>query len=192
MDVCVVDLNKSFGDKIVLSNTNMAFADGKRTVIMGESGCGKTTLLRILMGIEECDSGEITGVPEFISVVFQENRLFEEFSAVSNISFAAEKGVTGDVILNHLDEVGLRESAYQSTGKMSGGMQRRVAIVRAMLAKKELLLLDEPLKGLDDLNRERTAEYIKQHSEGITSIIVTHDADDVRLMDAALIRMEMQ
>ena len=189
MAVCVIDLKMSFGANIVMNDTNMVFAEGKRTVLMGESGCGKTTLLRILMGVETPDSGEIRGVPEYVSAVFQENRLFEEFSAVSNIAFAAEKGIKKEAIIEHLEEVGLRESAYQRVSEMSGGMKRRVAIVRAVLAKKGLLLLDEPLKGLDDLNRERVAAYIRRHSEGITSIIVTHDADDVRLMDADLIRM---
>ena len=189
MDLRIANLNKSFESKTVLNDINIVFSDGKRTVIMGDSGCGKTTLLRIIMGFELCDSGEVAGVPERISAVFQEDRLLEGFSAVSNVAFAADKGITGDVILKHLAEVGLRESAYQSVSEMSGGMKRRVAIVRALLAKKELLLLDEPLKGLDDQNRERAAEYIKRHSEGVTTIIVTHDADDVTLLDAVLIRM---
>jgi len=190
-DVRVAGLWKAFGSNTVLNDINMQFADGTRTVIMGESGCGKTTLLRIIMGVEKLDSGEVSGVPRSISAVFQENRLFEEFGSVSNIAFAAEKGTSREVIMRHLAEVGLSESAYQSVGKMSGGMKRRVAIVRALLAKRELLLLDEPLKGLDEQNREKVAEYIKRHSEGVTTIIVTHDADDVALMDAALVRMEL-
>ncbi|MDR1245997.1 MAG: ATP-binding cassette domain-containing protein [Clostridiales Family XIII bacterium] len=189
MDIRVVNLNKAFGSHIVLENMNLLFAGGKRTVIMGESGCGKTTLLRILMGLEPQSSGEIKGTPEYISAVFQEDRLLEEFSAVSNIAFAADKGVTKELILRHLDELGLRENARQSAGELSGGMKRRVVIARAMLAKKELLLLDEPFKGLDDRNRDSTAAYIKRHSEGVTTIIVTHDIYEVALMEATLIRM---
>jgi NitT/TauT family transport system ATP-binding protein len=185
-DIRVVNLNKAFGPHIVFKNTTMRFSAGKRTVIMGESGCGKTTLLRILMGLEPLDSGEIAGIPKYISAVFQEDRFLEEFSAVSNIAFAADKGVTKELILRHLAELGLRESALQSVCELSGGMRRRVAIARAMLAKKELLLLDEPFKGLDDRNRDRTAEYIKRHSDGVTAIIVTHDINEVALMDADL------
>ena len=189
MDIRVVNLNKSFGDHAVLEDVNMEFAAGKCTVIMGESGCGKTTLLRVLMGFEPYDSGEIIGVPERISAVFQEDRLLEDFSALSNIVFAAEKSIKKETIRSHLADVGLPEIADQRVGELSGGMKRRVAIVRAMLAKKGLLLLDEPLKGLDEQNRERTAGYIRRYSEGITTIIVTHDFDDVALMDAKLIRM---
>ena len=188
-DVRVTNLNKAFGDHIVLRDVSMAFPGGRRTVVMGDSGCGKTTLLRILMGLETRDSGEVAGVPGRVSTVFQEDRLLEEFSAVSNIAFAADKGVTRDAILGHLAEVGLRESAFQSVSELSGGMRRRVAIVRAMLAKKGLLLMDEPFKGLDEHNRDRTAAYIKRYSEGVTTIIVTHDADAASLLDAQLARM---
>jgi len=189
MNIRVINLHKSFGDNKVLEGLNMAFPCGKRIVIMGDSGCGKTTLLRILMGFERPDTGEVTGIPDRISAVFQEDRLLENFSALSNIAFAADRGLSKDVLLRHLDEVGLLESAYRSVSGFSGGMRRRVAILRAMLARSELLLLDEPLKGLDEQNRERTAAYIKAHSEGLTTIIVTHDPDEVALMDAELIKM---
>ena len=192
MDIVVKNLNKAYGAKVVLSDTSMTFPEGKRTVVMGDSGCGKTTLLRILMGLENPDSGQILGIPKHISAVFQEDRLFDEFNAAANITFVAPKGTTNEIILQHLEEVGLQDSLFQSINKMSGGMKRRVVIVRAMLAKKELLLLDEPLKGLDEQNRDRTAAYIKRHSEGITTIMVTHDADEIPLMDANLILMETQ
>ncbi|MCL2164137.1 MAG: ATP-binding cassette domain-containing protein [Oscillospiraceae bacterium] len=267
MEIRVINLNKAFGSHAVLKDINMVFPDGKRTVIMGDSGCGKTTLLRILMGLETSDSGEIVGapgnvasaqyevvgaapnnaagaadnferaqhevvsapgnvasaqyevvgaagnaartqhdvvgapgnaahtqreatcMPKHISAVFQEDRLMEDFSVISNIAFAAEKSVTTKVILRHLDEVDLRDSAWQCVRELSGGMKRRVAIVRAIVAKKELLLLDEPLKGLDEQTRERVAAYIRRHSDGVTTIMVTHDIDEAPIMDAAVIRM---
>ena len=190
MDIEAINLNKSFGQTVVLRDLNIRFAQGKRTVIMGDSGCGKTTLLRIIMGLETFDSGELNGVPKKIGVVFQEDRLLENFSAVSNIALAADKGVTKEVILTHLDYVGLHDSALQSVRELSGGMKRRVALVRAILSKKELLLMDEPFNGLDEQTRERIALYIKGHSEGLTTIIVSHDIDEVALLDAELIRME--
>ena len=189
MDIEVVNLYKAFASRVVFKDMSITFPAGKRTVVMGDSGCGKTTLLRIIMELETPDSGEIKGVPGRISAVFQEDRLLERFNAATNIAFAAEKGVTRQVILNHLAEIGLPGSAWQSVSELSGGMRRRVAIVRSVLTKKELLLLDEPLKGLDGQNRERTAAYIKRYSKGVTSIIVTHDPGDIALMDAGLIRI---
>ena len=189
MEIRVANINKAFGSHVVLKNISYVFPNGKRTVLMGDSGCGKTTLLRIFMRLETPDSGEIEGVPAHIGIVFQEDRLLEKFNAVSNVAFTADRSVTKQIIFSHLDEVGLSENARQSVNELSGGMKRRVAIVRAMLTKKELLLLDEPLKGLDEQNRERIAAYIKRHSEGITTIIVTHDPDDISLFDAGLIKM---
>jgi NitT/TauT family transport system ATP-binding protein len=82
MDIRVAKLNKAFGPHEVLKDANMLFPGGKRTAVMGDSGCGKTTLLRILMGLEPYDSGEITGMPAYIGAVFQEDRLLEEFSVL--------------------------------------------------------------------------------------------------------------
>ena len=192
MDIRAIDLCKAFNGHIVFNNLTVAFPYGKRTVIMGDSGCGKTTLLRILMKLETPDSGYVTGIPEPIGAVFQEDRLLEKFNVISNIAFAADKGISKAVILRHLSEIGLRDNARQSVSELSGGMRRRVAITRAILARKELLLLDEPLKGLDEQNRERTAAYIKRYSEDITTIIVTHDLGDVSLFAAELVRMETQ
>ena len=192
MEIRVTDLCKAFGQRVIFNGMSAAFADGERAVVMGASGCGKTTLLRILMGFERPDSGEVTGVPERVSAVFQEDRLLENFSAASNVAFAAGKGTTERHIIRHLEEVGLDGSAKQSVSEMSGGMRRRVAIVRAMLARKGLLLLDEPLKGLDDHRRDLVAKYIKRQSEGVTTIIVTHDIDEAAMLGAALAHIEWQ
>lgn len=196
MNVEIKNLSKAYGEKQVLRGFNASFAENKTTLIMGDSGCGKTTLLRIMMGLEKADSGEISGVdPRSISAVFQEDRLCEDFTAVSNIAMVLEKTRENtEEIERHLELVGLGDAMYKPVRELSGGMKRRVAIVRAVLVKAKLFLLDEPLKGLDEHNKKQVAEYIKMHEKGmnergVTTIMVTHDFEEVEMMGAELLRM---
>ena len=190
MGIEVRDLYKAFGSNRVFSGLNVSFADGQRTCIMGESGCGKTTLLRIMMGLEKSDRGQITGLDKNkISAVFQEDRLLERFSALANIRAVCPKTPTEE-ILAHFDEVGLKDSLNKKVSELSGGMKRRAAIVRAVLLPKEVLILDEPFKGLDEYNRDLTGSYIKRHTDGVTTIMVTHIPEEVELMGAKLLPIE--
>lgn len=150
------------------------FPAGLCTCIMGPSGCGKTTLLRILLGLEIPDAGTVTGRPDRCSAVFQENRLFESFSALSNLSAVAKRGDKA-LLLQHLAELGLEESAHAPVSTLSGGMKRRVAIARAVLVPGELLVLDEPFTGLDRETKELVLSYVKRHTKGRTLVLVTHD-----------------
>ena len=117
-------------------------------MLMGPSGIGKTTLLLLLLGLVSPDSGEITGLPEKVSVIFQEDRLCEDFSALSNVAMVLPRGgeETASALLKAL---GLEEAMRQPVHTLSGGMKRRVAIARGLAADSPLLLMDEPFKGLD-------------------------------------------
>lgn len=187
-DIIVSKLNKSFGDKAVLRDFSAVFKAGETTCIMGRSGCGKTTLLNILMGFLRQDSGSIKGLPTNMAAVFQENRLLEEFSCTANLLFAAPKA-DDETILSCLASVGLAEVRNQPVSKLSGGMKRRVAIARALIVDVPLLILDEPFKGLDSDTRSIVAESIKAQTKGKTLIMVTHDEDELSLMNARLITM---
>ena len=190
-DIEVRGLSKSYGDKQVLTDFSAVFPAGQCTCIMGDSGIGKTTLLNIMMGLTTADSGGVTGLEGLKpSAVFQEDRLCDSFNAVSNISFACGKKVTADRIVSCLTALGLGESLNQPVRELSGGMRRRVAILRAILAVEQVLFMDEPLKGLDERNREIVAAYIRDHTRGITTLMVTHSHEEVNLMNGVLLSMD--
>ena len=108
-DLILENICKKYGEKTVLQDVSFVFPGGRRTCIMGPSGCGKTTLLRIILGLETSDAGTMTGRPERLSAVFQENRLFEDFSALSNVAAVCSKEDKGK-IEEHLTALGLGDS----------------------------------------------------------------------------------
>ena len=183
---------KRFGDKQVLSDFSLLIEGGITTCIMGPSGCGKTTLLRIIGGLETADRGEIISNINKISFVFQEDRLSENYSAVSNIKFVVGKAVSRNEIEEMLGEFGLEVSINKPARELSGGMKRRVAIARALCAEYDLLIMDEPLKGLDDKLKKAVMNIIKQKTAGKTVIYVTHDKSEAEFFGDRLINMEMK
>ncbi len=189
MDIVISGLTKSFGTNIVLKDFSAIIHEKRTTFIMGPSGCGKTTLINILMGFVTPDSGTICGVPDLKSVVFQEDRLCESFNAISNVRLVCDKKIKNSTIIEHLEKIGLKDSLSKPVSEFSGGMKRRVAIVRAILAKSEILFLDEPFKGLDTETKKTAMEYLKENTKGKTVIIVTHDMDEVKTFDGDIITL---
>ena len=187
-DLIVRGLTCRFGELTVLEDFSARFPAGTTTCVMGPSGRGKTTLLRVLMGLLTPAAGTVTGRPERIRAVFQEDRLLEEFSVADNLRFVSPK-LTRQAIDAHLAAVGLGENREQPVAELSGGMKRRVAIVRAVLAEGELLLLDEPFRGLDQATRAVVADYLRCHTRGVTTILVTHDPEEVPLMEGRLLQL---
>lgn len=189
MDIVVTNLSKSFGLNHVLVNFSAAFAEHQITCLMGPSGCGKTTLLNILMRFIRPDGGSVKGVPKLKSAVFQEDRLCESFNAISNVRLVCNRKVDTSNIISHLEKIGLEGSLEQPVSELSGGMKRRVAIVRAILAKSDVLFLDEPFKGLDADTKKDVIQYIKDNMQGRTVIMVTHSIDEVESLNGRLITM---
>ena len=188
MDIRVENLCKSYGDNQVLDHFSCVFQEKKRTCIMGKSGVGKTTLLSILLGIEKADSGTIDGLQgKKISAVFQENRLFENLDAVTNIRITT--GKTDTEIVSLLKEMDLPETDKKPVQEYSGGMKRRVAIARALLADYDLLLMDEPLKGLDEATKNKVEEIIKKNTADKTVIFVTHDEKECKFFGAECVHI---
>ena len=123
-------LSKSFGEKKVLDSLDLTLPHGEISCIMGESGCGKSTLAKILMGIFEADGGAIDGLPTKISAVFQEDRLCEDFSALTNAKMAVARGVTRQQIEEDFVALGLNGAQKTPARELSGGMRRRVALIQ--------------------------------------------------------------
>ena len=189
MDIIIKNLHKSFGNNKVLSGIDLVVKQNRITCLMGQSGSGKTTLLNILMGFEKADSGELMNVPVHKSAVFQENRLCEDFSVLTNIKMVNDT-LKEDVILRHLDAVGLRENSGQKVSTLSGGMKRRVALVRAILAEKDVLFLDEPLKGLDEETRDKVIAYLLNNTKNTTVIMVTHQIEEAQALSAEIVYLK--
>lgn len=189
MDVILRSLCKSFGNQHVLKDFSTTFLEGSITCIMGPSGCGKTTLLRLLLGLEQADSGKILGAEVSKAAVFQENRLFEAFSPVSNIAAVLPGSPNRAWISAQLSELGLGSHLNAPTHTLSGGMKRRVALARAMLAPASLVLLDEPFTGLDQQTKERAMSFVTEHAASKTILLVTHDASDSAFWEASTLTL---
>ncbi len=184
MNIILKDVYKAYKDKTVLKGCNLTFPEGKVTCLMGPSGCGKTTILRLIMGLERADKGIIQGIEgKRLSAVFQEDRLCESFTAIGNILAVIPKNISKEIIIKHLEEIGLRDCFHKPVSELSGGMKRRVAIVRAILSSGDLILLDEPFKGLDKENLRLTAAYIRRYTKKATVIMVTHSLEEVELLE---------
>ncbi len=191
MDISLVHLSKSFDEKVVLKDVNATFLHGRMNCLIGPSGVGKTTLLNIIMGTIKPNSGKVIGNKSIrIGAVFQEDRLIEHWNAVDNIKFVCDKSVTKEKIKEELQLVGILEEKDLPVSKFSGGMRRRVAIVRALLAKSELLIMDEPFKGLDEALKNQVIDYVKRRTIGKTVIIVTHDKEEIQQLEANVITLK--
>ncbi len=191
MDIRLININKEFDGKKVLQHLDITFRAGTISCIMGPSGSGKTTLANILMGLIKPDSGEIQGLKEVkISAVFQEDRLIEHWDALKNVQLVCGKEITEEVVREHFQKVGLEVLTKKPVRSFSGGMRRRVAMVRALLADSDLILLDEPFKGLDKTLKHRVISYLLEQTVGKTVIVITHEKEDAKLLGAELHTLE--
>ncbi len=174
------NVSKRYGDKIILENFSHTFKDGEITVVHGPSGRGKTTLSRIIMALEKADEGDIE-VKGRISAVFQEDRLVENLSLMSNLLLVTDDKDKAEKFISALS---LDGNEREKVRKLSGGMKRRVAIIRALLVPFENLILDEPFSGLDDESKKQAVSLILKECVNKTLIVISHDSDDERLFKA--------
>lgn len=191
MDIRINNLCKSYGVNKVLHNYTETIIEGKTSFIIGKSGIGKTTLIRILLGLEKTDSGEIIGLDDKkISVVFQDNNLCENLSVLSNLKIVTDN-IDENELNKNLKELDLEGILFKKINELSGGMKRRIAILRALLVEFDLLIMDEPFKGLDFSTKKIVIEYIKKCIKGKTVVMVTHDIDDFEYFnDSRIIKIQ--
>lgn len=186
MELRVEDLRKSYGGTAVLQGVSFTAEIGL-TRVTGSSGIGKTTLLRILLGLETADSGEITGLSgKRLAAVFQEDRLLDFMTPVDNIRLPEPK-LERAVILREMAAMGLTGCENQPVRELSGGMRRRVAILRALLCGADVIALDEPFKGLDEATRARVIDETRRLCRGKTVLMVTHEAAEAERMGAKIV-----
>lgn len=192
------DLTKIYNHQRILDRLNLTFTDEAPCCLMGPSGSGKTTLLRILLGLERPDGGsysitgengsDLTGSVRF-AAVFQEDRLCEAFTPVENIQMVTGRALSGGQIRGELSRLLPPECFDRPVWTMSGGMKRRTAICRAVLAQSQALLMDEPFTGLDEDNRRLAIRYIREKAAGRLLILTTHQEEDVELIGGRLVRL---
>ncbi len=171
----IKNLSKSFGDKVIFDNAYFNIPDNKITFIMGESGCGKTTLLRILTGLDTDFIGEI---PKFesLSCVFQEPRLFSSLTVEKNISIVKDKAsLTVNDVLKILE---LENEINSFPEELSGGMKMRISLARALYYDGDVFIMDEPFSALDNATKERILPKIFNLLKNKTVIIVSHNYDE--------------
>ncbi len=190
------NISKRYGPVTLFDDFSIDFEEGKITCILGPSGCGKTTLLNIIGGIVRPDSGTINGfADQRISYIFQDPRLLPWKSVSQNIEFVLRHDLSAAERKNKADRfirlVELEDFADYYPAKLSGGMRQRVSIARAFAFPSEVILMDEPLKGLDiklKLNLIRTFSKIWE-SDKRTVIFVTHDVEESLLLGNEILVM---
>lgn len=186
----IQQLSKSFSNHKVLHNFNATIKCGEITCIMGASGAGKTTLLNLILGLSKPDQGQIVGVEgRSMAAVFQEERLCEDFDAIENVKLALSEKISSGRIQEEFKKVSLTDYENKAVRNLSGGMRRRVAIVRALIGNFDIIILDEPLKGFDTDLKTKVLHYIKEVSKNKTVIMVTHDYEEARFLEANIIRL---
>jgi len=191
MSLVIDNISFSYGNRDILRSFTLQVPSGSTTAVVGPSGSGKSTLLRIIAGLLTPTTGtiilnsqDISHVPTHlrsVGMVFQDNQLFPHLNVYDNIAFGlrmakVDKRVIAERCQELLDLVGLTEAAKQSVSTLSGGEAKRVALARALAPSPQVLLLDEPLTGLDNRLHDRLAQDLQRilHATSTTALLVTH------------------
>lgn len=176
------NITKSFEGRLVLDRFSLSVSAGTGVAFQGESGRGKTTLLRIVAGLEKPDSGEVSGVDRTsLSYMFQEPRLFYHMNALLNVAVVLpdypKKNALEKAAL-WLERVGLYSDREKMPGELSGGMRQRVALARTLCAGGEVFLFDEPFSALDRQTAEKMRDLVRRETANKTFFLVTHSRED--------------
>lgn len=186
----VEHLSKCFNDTVLFTNLNLTVENP--AVLWATSGWGKTTLLRILMGLETPTSGRVQGVGR-VAAVFQEDRLCPQLNAVQNVTLVLPDAENQYVpqITADFQQLGMDAAALTLPARrLSGGQKRRTALLRALWAASDTLLLDEPFTGMDPDTLQRAAALLRQRCAGKPTLLATHDREAIQALAWPVIELE--
>ena len=206
-------LHKSFGERSILKGIDLQVGKGETLSVLGRSGTGKSVLLKLIIGLHKPNSGsirvggeEITKLPskplndvrKKMGFLFQQAALYDSLTVRENVAFPLRRHSQmseeqrADHVEQLLAQVGMEQDAHKMPGEISGGMQKRAGLARALALEPELLLFDEPTAGLDPITAEEICNLILrlQKERGITSIVVTHDLPGARAVSDRLALMK--
>lgn len=203
----IKDLRKSFGDNHVLNGFNLKLYKGENLVVMGKSGSGKSVMIKCLVGLMQADSGVIKikdqditslGQKELdilrteIGFLFQGSALYDSMTVRENLEFPLRRhkkklrldGNSEELVMEALENVGLANAIDLMPSELSGGMQRRIALARALILKPNIILYDEPTTGLDPITAKEIIQLMRtiQKTYNTSSLIITHDVDCARVI----------
>jgi len=184
----LTNISHAYGEKTVLKDVCLTLQPGQRLALMGPSGVGKTTLLRIALGLLKPDAGMVENRFRKTAAVFQEPRLLPWRTAAENVNLVlGDDRTTLKKACACLDALGLKEACHKYPGELSGGMQQRVAIARAMAVEADLLVLDEPFKAMDEVLRRQVMVQVAQTDAAI--LLVTHEETEAAALGCGIIRL---
>jgi len=188
--VTLSGVTRRFGDQVVLDGFSLALAPGRVTALMGPNASGKTTVARLVLGLDRPDRGRVERRHGLrCAAVFQEDRLCEHLSAAENLALVLEHPDPA-AIADELRAVGLdAEAMAKPVRELSGGQRRRVAIARALAGDADLVTLDEPFTGIDVETKPALIAYVRERLAGRTALLITHDRSEATQLGATIVRL---
>lgn len=187
--ISIKNINKKFNDKVIFENFNIDFYENQVNCIVGKSGCGKSTLLNIISGIIENDNDKFETIEKYgVSYIFQDDRLIDWLTVGENITLVVKKLYNkkkcDDLCNKYLSLVGIKEYKNYYPQMLSGGLRQRVNIARAFIYPSKIIIMDEPFKSIDVINKEIIMNNFRKilEKEKRTVLFVTHDIDEALLL----------